>query len=274
MPEYVGPAVGVLGLVAGLYYFLANRKPKRLSYYVRSSQPLLTSSTPHEAVKLEVLVAGKRVTNPVTSVVRIENSGKVEIEEEDHKETLSLDFGAVQVLSVSAVTGPQQWKFDLSAVVTEREPGNVSIRLPATLFNPGDYVDVQVLTDGKTPVGPVLRGRLKGTTLLAGTPRPNLRAAAVRMSRVELMGLLAVLLTVVAAVLGAVTSIAASRASEVPEVRNVSVGEAVQRLNKAGFHVRTVNKVPSTQPPGTVLDQSPAPFERSANTAVSLVVAE
>jgi len=277
--EYIGPVIGVLGLIAGAVYFYLNRKPKRLNYYVRSSQALLARESTQHRHKVQVLVDGKAANDPMSSVIRIENSGKVEIKADDYVEPLILDLGASKVLALSATTGPKPWDFKLDMVVAGIAPAKSELRLPPALFNEGDYVDLQILSDQRQPLQASLGGRLAGTKLIEGPPKAALRSLFSRKPRASFLSETTVAATIGAAgvIIATVVTVFAAPGDRaaVPNVREQPVSDAIELLNEEGFHVGDINRVPSTEPAGTVLDQSPAaPTKADTDEGVNLVIAE
>lgn len=281
--DYVVLGVTVLGVLVTLGIYLASRKPKQLNYYMRSSQPLLARGSSQHRHQVQILVDGKPADRPVSSVFRLENSGKVDIKPEDYVEPIKIHLRNARVLGLSTRTGPREWTLDSSKMQAHisRGTNRSYLELPAMYLDEGDYLDVQVLTDEGEVPSPEVTGRLAGTKLIQGAPRVRFgtKASAESSGRsagyswLALLAMAALLPTAAVAVV--VLPIAGETLKVVPDVREQQVGDAIQILNKEGFHTGDINRVPSSEAPGTVLDQSPAaPTEADPEEGVSLVIAE
>src|SRR3954465_768129 len=103
--EYVSVAVGAIGVILAVVFFFARRKTKRVHYYTVMEQPLLQMNPAYTTGKVVVTVDGQQVTHPMTTVVRVINSGRSEIRPEDFAAPITLTLAGAPLMSVDTQGG-------------------------------------------------------------------------------------------------------------------------------------------------------------------------
>jgi hypothetical protein len=76
--SWVGPVVGLAGLLFAMYVYNKNRKPKRLQYETRVDQEIVTQSRYARWTELSVHFGTRDLKRPRVVVIRVTNTGKVE----------------------------------------------------------------------------------------------------------------------------------------------------------------------------------------------------
>jgi hypothetical protein len=145
-PETTATAVfGVLALAVALWIAFWQNKPKRLDYEIRNNVPILSSHASSLGGRLSILFEGKGVTEPRLVTVRIKNTGKLAVTADEYVDPIRVDY-------------ERNPPFD-GFVAQESTPGILTDvfdgalpKRPAMvpeLLNPGDWFDVQLLSDGE-----------------------------------------------------------------------------------------------------------------------------
>lgn len=167
--EIAAIAVGaVLGIVAIYFSFISWRDRRghaQFQYVVTTATKLVPTAW---TGSLELIHDGEPVRDPWLVIARIVNVGDRAIKAEDYETPLRLKL--VGSLGVASVNQTGQRPADLTPPL-ERDGDSVHV-LP-TLFNPGDMIELQVLTTGQ-PTKVELGGRLTEVTYrrLPGLPYP------------------------------------------------------------------------------------------------------
>ena len=157
--EIAAIAVGaVLGAVAIYFSYISWRDRRghaQFQYVVTTATQLVPTAW---AGSLGLVHDGEAVNDPWLMIVRIVNVGDRAIKAEDYETPLKLNLGGS--LGVASVNQTGQRPSDLAPPL-ERDGDSVLV-LP-TLFNPGDMIELQVLTTGQ-PKEVELGGRLSEVT--------------------------------------------------------------------------------------------------------------
>ena len=140
----VGAVIGLLGVVAALWIAFWQSKPKRLDYEIRNNVPILSSHASALRGRMSVLFEGKHVDEPRLVTVRIKNTGKQAVTVDDYVDMIRVKF-------------EKNPPFD-GFIADESIPGictdvfdDLIAKVPAMrppLLNPGDWFDVQLISDG------------------------------------------------------------------------------------------------------------------------------
>lgn len=151
----VGSALSGIGIYIGYITYRDRRGRAELQYVVTT----ITRLVPREwGESLQVVHDGERVNDPWLVIARIVNVGDKAINADDFEKPLSLKLG--DSMGVASVNQTGQRPADLMPDL-ERD-GDTVLVLP-TLFNPGDMIELQVLTTGQ-PKKVELGGRLSEVT--------------------------------------------------------------------------------------------------------------
>lgn len=160
---WVGWAIGGLGVLLGLFYYVKPRKFKQLEYW-HYSLPIVKH---YSLDSLEVKYKGQTVQDPTISVMRLVSTGTDPIPAGDFEGNgLTVELrGITEVLSIQLRTVPDsivpKWAID----------GN-KVTLEPLLLNREDMVELRMVSDGK-PQDICLLARIVGVTspqLLKTTP--------------------------------------------------------------------------------------------------------
>jgi hypothetical protein len=157
----LGPAIAVIGLVVGYYYFRANNRRKRILLDMRYL-PLIASPLEAEA-GFEVTVYQRVVQDPHVCEFKIENIGRKDVSSKDFdaEEPLQLKTGATVV---TAMAIPESDAFSSLSYAA----GGDTVEIEPTIFPVGKQFRARVLVDGK-PEMKLHRSTLVDTDIVAGT---------------------------------------------------------------------------------------------------------
>ena len=95
---WVGPAIGLAGLILGTYTYIKSRKPKRLLYEIWTDQELVAQSPYTRWADLSVRFANHQLKHPRVVGVRVINTGKVEARADDFDEPIAVQSLTKQIL--------------------------------------------------------------------------------------------------------------------------------------------------------------------------------
>ena len=84
--------LAILTIVTMIVIFLLSRKNKKFSFDIISNNRVLLKKGKVDS-KLEILFDGKSVKDVYLSVIRLTNTGKIEIKPEDIYERITINFG-------------------------------------------------------------------------------------------------------------------------------------------------------------------------------------
>jgi hypothetical protein len=156
----VGTAVAILGIVVGIAIALWQRQPKTLDYEVVNKLPILSPNanlaweTP--SAPLVVLYGDQKIKDPFLLTVRVRNTGKRAIEAGDYADPITV-----------TCTGSRPFDGFINQVFPQElrvadDPRSLAqlAALRPPLLNPGDWFELQFLTDGD-PAEITVRSRFK-----------------------------------------------------------------------------------------------------------------
>jgi len=147
----LGSILSCVGIYIGYITYRDRRGRAELQYVVTT----ITRLVPHGwGESLQVVHDGDRVNDPWLVIARIVNVGDKAVNADDFEKPLALKLGGS--MGVASVNQTGQRPADLMPDL-ERD-GDAVLVLP-TLFNPGDMIELQVLTTGQ-PKNVELGGRL------------------------------------------------------------------------------------------------------------------
>lgn len=158
--QFVGVIVGLIAIVITLWLDRANRDIKELtvSTVINSS---LVEIEPVVARDIQVLYKNREVHNLSLIVVRIENTGNVEIRTSDYERPISLEFFADSTVVEATLTDANP-----PAMAIDIDINNNIATLENVLYNPGDWVAINFLIIDNINEGQVgIRGRIAGLQL-------------------------------------------------------------------------------------------------------------
>jgi len=174
---WVGPAVGLAGLLFAVYVYNRNRKPKRLQYEIRTDQEIVSQSRHTRWADLTVRFRDRDLKRPRLVVMRVTNTGKVEARADDFDEPLAVS--ATEGTEIIAATiALRQNDMGESREIEPARQGATEVVAPKTLLNEGEWLEFRLLVDGdKKPVH--LRGRAAGFNLASSAPRRRLLRSSI-----------------------------------------------------------------------------------------------
>lgn len=262
----LGLGIGTLGVILTVAFAIFSRRPKRLSY----TSQITPIRIPHD-IGLTVQYKDTALTAPHVVTVRIANTGKVEIRSEDFAGPLEINLPETTRVITAGVIGSAERVNP--EVAQQREDQVVLFPL---LINPGEWFDLQLLTDGSGAGKTMVEGRIAGARLTDLKDRSRRRAMLKAVGRFAEYRVLSGLVASLAVGLTAATlPLALAREVDVPDLTGRPVAEAVDLLRLNQLHLGDLTTIPSPRPAGTVLDQHPSPGEGvTRGSQVSVVVAE
>jgi hypothetical protein len=182
-------AFAALGIAAAIAIYLRQRSVKRFEYQVLSSRALMVDAKIGGNKELRVSYGEREVKDPRLTVLKLLNSGRVEIRTKDFEQPIRImaSPGASVVFAEVVRTNPDQ----LQPIVTMVD--DRTLELKPSLFNAGDWVELQLLVDGDP--GPLeVIGRIAGVQRISNIQQRLLRNQ-------HLLTLLKLVLTIIAALI-------------------------------------------------------------------------
>lgn len=154
---WISVAVAVAALIFTVLSYLHRRGRSRLEYVVIVHRRLLPGRV---AGELDVTHGGAVVAEPALTVVRIVSVGDQPIRPEDFETDLTVTLDAIQeVVSAS-------WSAVRPADLRpEIEIRDARVLIPPKVINPGDMLELQVLSAGQ-PTGVSVAGRVAGLAIV------------------------------------------------------------------------------------------------------------
>lgn len=267
---WVGPAVGLAGLLFAIYVYNKNRKPKRLQYEIRTDQEIVSQSRHTRWADLTVRFRDRDLKRPRLVVIRVTNTGKVEARADDFDDPLAVS--ATEGAEIIAATiALRQNDMGESREIEPARQGATEVVAPKTLLNEGEWLEFRLLVDGdKKPVH--LRGRAAGFNLASSAPRRRLLRSPISSA-----AFVVVVVVIVATFAGVTLSFLSLATSTVPVPNLVGkpVQQAVTQINDSGLKLGTVNRVRSSTPASLVMSQSPAAGKKAdKESVITLLVSD
>lgn len=181
-----GWLIGVIGVVLAVVAWVRPYRSKMLAWDVISNTPIAAVPTGagHE---LEITYSGRPVKSAHLLVVRLQNTGREAVEVDDYAQLVRFEFSDRSELLTHNVVG-ESAPLDPTFRVDTQHPRRVELN--PLLLNPGDWLDVQFVTDGPGAV-PSATTRIANQTreLRRGLPqKANDPSAAMQMAVIMLLG--------------------------------------------------------------------------------------
>jgi hypothetical protein len=266
-----GLSLGVLGILATILIAIRQRRPKRIVYDITAHRRIITQTGYQVTKPLVVSYGDRKLSDPYLVVVRIANTGKMEIRPEDWEEPLSLTVGSEIVDSGIVGTSSRDLKVEVTHVDSRQ------IRCSKILLNPGEWFDIQMLVDGPGNMSEA-SARIAGARLEPGkSPKPPQRRSYKYRrkwwNRYVIVG--AVVVFSLAFEVVVLMNLGNSPTTRVPELVGGSAIQVVPDLHRAKLHLGNERFISSPGPSGTIVDQYPsAGSQVDLGSEVSIVIAK
>ena len=154
---FVSLLVGIAALVTGFLFYWWSRRPKRFAWELVSRIQLLGSD--YDGLRLRLVHGADDtvVEQPNVVVIRIRNNGKVELVSADYDVPVEVRFKDCLVIGAKYS--------DPSGVLrpTEITLGDKAASFTPSLLNPGEWFEIQFVTDGPLEI-PEVVARVAGQT--------------------------------------------------------------------------------------------------------------
>jgi hypothetical protein len=146
---WVGTAFGLVVAVATILY---QRQPKQLDYEIRTDHQMLSPYTRDLAAKPDVIYEGVILKEPQILLMRFRNTGKKCISAADFKdgEPITIRYDQNPPFDVKVVRASRGVSIEGLADIahdTDESEGDGDVRITPRLLNPGEWFDVQLLSD-------------------------------------------------------------------------------------------------------------------------------
>ena len=176
-----GWVIGVLGVVLAVVAWVRPYRSKMLAWDVVSNTPIaaVPAGAGHE---LEITYSGRPVKAAHLLVVRLKNIGREAVEVDDYAQPVRFEFSDASELLTYAVVR-QSTALDPTFHVDTHHPRRVEVN--PLLLNPGDWLDLQFVTDGRGEV-PAAATRIANQTRPMG--RGSLRRPLSPLTWVGVIG--------------------------------------------------------------------------------------
>jgi PASTA domain len=259
--SWIGPAVGLAGLLFAVYVYNKNQKPKRLQYEVRIDQEIISHSRYARWADLSVRFGDRDLKRPRVVVVRVINTGKVEARSEDFDEPLAV-VASRGVEIIAATIAHRKTDAEESQDVKPASIDVTEVVAPKILLNEGEWLEFRLLVEGeRKPVR--LQVHAAGFRLTTYAPRTSLFASPVLPFATAILAVSAVISTLLPL---------PWNTARVPNVVGKPIDQAVSQINDAGLKLGTLNTVRGAKA-GTVISASPVAGKRvDRNSQVTLVI--
>lgn len=145
---WIGWLIAFASLVAGFIYFRANRKVKRVEWWIDSDQDLINLPGSDIAEDITVAIDGDVLQHPRAVQLTIKNTGNVGLKTETMHRPFEVVCEGKQELCSAYVTrtiAKQNRTESLPYILAVR---GQSLEIPSTLLNASDYVTCQLLING------------------------------------------------------------------------------------------------------------------------------
>jgi hypothetical protein len=142
-------------VVFGYIFYWWAEKPKRLGWEVMARVRII-NAWGNQRANLNVVYRGRDVESPNILVLRIGNVGKSAIRTLDLPEPITITLHPAELLATKIV-GSSHPDIDANLHVSPSDP-NV-IELEPELFNKGEWIEIQIVTDGSLS-DPIVHARI------------------------------------------------------------------------------------------------------------------
>jgi phosphate transport system substrate-binding protein len=143
--------VGLAGLAASVVGYLAALwlKRKRISYRVHLDTPVGVTPAHGGEIEVEWRYHGEVVADPSFALVRIMNTGSLEIREDDFREPMTLEFGGRRVVDAKVIEADDTLMRIVARDKSWPPVGDTELVLPKVPLNRKNRIKVLVLLTGK-----------------------------------------------------------------------------------------------------------------------------
>ncbi len=154
---WVGAVVAIAALIFSIATYWRRRGKSRLEYVVLTRTQLLPAGVANE---LEVAHDGVAFADPALTVVRLVSVGDEPIRLDDFETDLSVSFDGVQALMSASWSAVRPADLQPEMRIEENR-----VRVAPAVINPGDMLELQVLSAG-CPSGVSVGGRVAGLSIV------------------------------------------------------------------------------------------------------------
>lgn len=152
--QFVGVLVTVIAIVITLILFRKQQKKKALEYRVLTSAPIFRN--PVGSDKFELLFEKKPIESVQLIIVRIVNTGNVEINPNDYHDHIAVEFSPGSSILSAEITQTSPAELTSAARISANR-----VVFPPVLLNPEDWFTVQCLI-ASFKEGIKVSGRISG----------------------------------------------------------------------------------------------------------------
>lgn len=154
---WAGVILSALGIVVAIGIYLRQRNIKRFEYQMLSSRELIVDAKIGGDKELRVSYGEREVNDPRLTVLKLLNSGRVEIRSDDFEQPIRVVASPKASIVFTEVvrTNPNDLH-PIITIVNER-----TLELKPLLLNAKDWVELQLLVDGD-PTPLEFSGRIAG----------------------------------------------------------------------------------------------------------------
>jgi hypothetical protein len=262
----IGLVLAVTGIGITILIAFYTRRLKRIDRETIADNAILPKEGPGN---LSVLCDGKKLDRPRLVIIRIANSGRMEVRPGDFDSDSPLTLSTSSQTMVATASVLRTKPNDLS-VALQKEPHWVAVR--PLLLNRGESVDIQLVLDGKDAID--VTGRIAGGSIRdrAASRRRVRDWLGARGPSIYLLGSTVILMLAFA--VGEYFFVyKLDPRVHVPSLIGHDIGSVLPNLRSVGLHLGSENAVPAEAPAGTIVDQSPGPGTPvSSGSSVTIVV--
>jgi len=151
----------IIAVAVGYYFWLKAEKPKHLGWEVLTSDRIIqVDEAQLRPQQLKMTFDDIEVKQPNLTIVRVGNSGKKEIRAADFDGDVDITFNEATLKTCTAA----RWSDDrMIPTLTTYDYIASRVSLSPLLLNPGDWIDIQCVTDGPLET-PSITARIAGQT--------------------------------------------------------------------------------------------------------------
>lgn len=206
--------------------------------------------------------------DPYSATIRVSNTGKTEIKEEDFDTSIRFSSEGARVIAADVVETAKSFPEPHLELMSE-----TSVAVDPALMNPDDWFEIHLLLDGE-PVKFDAEARISGASIserASGARRTLLgRLVSDEAVRFFLLG------TVIVTATGAFVLFVLTRnMTSVPDLVRLKPEQALFQLQQEGLHLDEQLCIESPSMIGRVVDQHPGPGETiEIGDRVAIVVAK
>lgn len=149
----------IIGLAIGYYFYRLTVRPKKVDWLPISASSILqirADQRPNFA-DLELTLGGQIISNPNLILLRIVNTGSLPVTQADFDPPITFDFADVPVIRASIHDQVKK-----SSKVNLEKVTDSCYSLSLSSMNPGQWIDVQFITDTLETTYPIVMGEVIG----------------------------------------------------------------------------------------------------------------